>query len=47
MESFNPGRYDPGEIASFAQQFSVGAFVKTMRAIIDAALAEPVEPVDR
>ena len=39
IESFNPSRYDAGEIAAFAEQFSVATFVKTMRAIIDASLA--------
>jgi glycosyltransferase involved in cell wall biosynthesis len=40
LESFNPSRYDPAEIAAFAQQFSVASFVGTMQAVIDASLAE-------
>lgn len=40
LESFNPGRYNPDEIAQFAQQFSTATFVKAMRAVVDAGLAE-------
>ncbi len=39
LESFNPSRYDPAEISSFATGFSATQFVKSLQAIITAGLA--------
>lgn len=38
LESFNPNRYDPDVITEFAQQFSVAAFHKNMKAVISDSL---------
>jgi glycosyltransferase involved in cell wall biosynthesis len=40
IESFNPNRYNPDEIAQYAQQFSTPTFVKTVQAVVDASLKE-------
>ena len=40
LESFNPSRYDPTEVAAVAQQFSNASFTRTLRAVVDASLKE-------